>query len=75
MLKYIRTLGTLSSVIGHIVQHSSLLAEGIALLCWLVILSISLTKVLCNYTRFKKNKFFAFLVEGGGGGGAGYVYI
>ena len=47
------SLGTLSSVVGHIVQHCSFLAEGTALLCWLVILSISLTKVFFNNTRFK----------------------
>ena len=60
-------------MLGYIVQHFSFLALDVALLRWLVMLSIHLTNVLVNYTLFKK-KFLsssALPLEGRGVEGLG----
>ena len=58
-------------MLGYIVQHFSFLALDVALLRWLVMLSIRLTNVLVNYTLFKKNFFQVLHCLWRGGEGSG----
>ena len=58
-------------MLGYIVQHFSFLALDVALLRWLVMLSIRLTNVLVNYTLFKKNFFQVLHCLWRGGEGRG----